>query len=54
MSSPVSVTIANMVVESVEEKALSSVSIPVNLYSRYVDDPFTIVQKNTLKYFTKP
>lgn len=42
MGSPVSVTTANLVITSFEEKALSSVSFPVKPYRRYVDDTFTI------------
>ena len=43
MGSPVSVVIANLVMENVEERALETFSTPVNCWKRYVDDVFCIV-----------
>ena len=46
MSSPVSVIIANLVMENVEEGAMSTFLNPPKFWRRYVDDTFVII-KNT-------
>ena len=38
MGSPVSVTIANLMMEDVEERALATTDIPLKFWKRYVDD----------------
>ena len=38
MGSPVSVTIANLVMEDVEERALATIDIPLCFWKWYVDD----------------
>ena len=43
MGSPVSVAIANLVMEDVEERALASYDIQLPFWKRYVDDIFTVV-----------
>ncbi|CAN8014586.1 unnamed protein product, partial [Ixodes persulcatus] len=45
MGSPVSVSVANLVVELIEEKVLRKVAFPVKFYHRYVDDTFVILDK---------
>ncbi|XP_064481243.1 uncharacterized protein LOC135394433 isoform X2 [Ornithodoros turicata] len=46
MGSPVSVTMANLIMEHVEEQALQKASFPVKFYRRYVDDTFVILNRN--------
>lgn len=43
--SPVSVTVANLVMEHVETRVLNSVPFPVKMYCRYVDDTFVILKR---------
>ena len=43
MGSPVSVSIANLVMEDVEERALASYDIQLPFWKQYVDDVFTVV-----------
>ncbi|CAN8014275.1 unnamed protein product [Ixodes persulcatus] len=45
MGSPVSVSVANLVMEHIEEKVLKTVAFPVKVYRRYVDDTFVILDK---------
>ena len=51
MSSPVSVTVANMVMESVEERALSTYQSPVPFWKRYMDNTVTALRKECVKAF---
>ena len=46
MGSPVSVVIANMFMESLEQSALRSFPQPVKYWRRYVDDTFVIIKKD--------
>ena len=41
MDSPVSVTVANLVMKDVEDRALSTYEVPPSFWKRYVDDTLT-------------
>ena len=43
MGSPVSVTVANLVIEDVEDRAISSYHTAVPFWNRYVDDTCTAI-----------
>ena len=45
MGSPVSVSVANLVMEDIEEHALTSFNIQLPFWKRYVDDTITAVPK---------
>ncbi|XP_064465322.1 uncharacterized protein LOC135376776, partial [Ornithodoros turicata] len=49
--SPVSVTLANLVMEHIEETAMGRFSRPVKFYRRYVDDTFVILDRNHVEEF---
>ena len=51
MRSPVSVTVANLVMEEIEQKALSTFKTPPRFYKRYVDDTLTALPMNTISTF---
>ena len=51
MGSPISVTIANLVMETVETKALQTFQNPPIMWKRYVDDTFVVLKKNNLETF---
>ena len=51
MGSPISMVIANSVMEYVEQKALSSFSSSPKLKKRFVDDTFVIMQTNEVSRF---
>ena len=51
MGSPISVTIANLVMETVETKALKTFQNPPIMWKRYVDDTFVVIKKNNLETF---
>ena len=51
MGSPVSVIVANMVMQTIEEKALSTFSHPPRLWALYVDDTSAIILKKHLEQF---
>ncbi|XP_064469430.1 uncharacterized protein LOC135384139 [Ornithodoros turicata] len=54
MGSPISTTIANLVMEFVEDKALEDAGQFITFYRRYVDDTFVIIKKNfTNTFFDK-
>ncbi|XP_064475812.1 uncharacterized protein LOC135389709 [Ornithodoros turicata] len=54
MGSPISTTIANLVMEFVEDKALKDAGQFITFYRRYVDDTFVIIKKNfTNTFFDK-
>ena len=49
MGSPVSVSVANLVMEDVEERALASFDIQLPFWKRYVDDTCTVVPKDRVQ-----
>ena len=49
MGSPVSVTVANLVMESIEERALESFNVPVRFWKRYVDDACTALPSHKVQ-----
>ena len=51
MGSPISVTIANLVMENIETKALQTFQNPPIMWKRYVDDIFVVIKKNNLETF---
>ena len=51
MGSPVSVTVANLVMEDMEERALSTCSHPPPFWKRYVDDTFTALPEDQVDRF---
>ena len=51
MGSLISVVIANLVMEYVEQKAISSFSSSPKLWKRFVDDTFVIMQTNKVNRF---
>ena len=53
MGSLVSVVVANLVMEDVEERAIDSFGQPPRVWKRFVDDTFVILDKTTVdKFFT--
>ena len=51
MGSPVLVTVANLVMEDVEERALSSYNTDVIFWKRFVDDVCTSLPTDTIQHF---
>ena len=51
MGSPVSVTVANLVMEDIEERALESFHTPILFWKRYVDDTCTAILPELLQEF---
>ena len=51
MSSPVSVVVAEIVMQNIEEQALATYTRTVPLWLRYVDDTFTAVHKDGIDDF---
>ena len=53
LESPVSVVVANLVMEDVEERAIDSFGQPPRVWKRFVDDTFVILDKVAVdKFFT--
>ena len=50
MGSPVSVTVANLVMEDAEQRALSSYPSPAPFWRRYVDDTLTALPQDQVQY----
>ena len=53
MGSPVSVFVAEIVMQNIEEQALANYSETLPLWLRYVDDTITAVHKNKIDEFHK-
>ena len=51
MGSPVSVTVANLVMEDVESRALSTHPVPPPFWKRYVDDTLTALPQDKVQHF---
>ena len=51
MGSPVSIVIANLIMEDVEKRALSTFHSPLKIWKRYVDNTFVINHKNSVEDF---
>ena len=51
MGSPVSVTVANFIMEDVEQRALSSYPSPPPFWMRYVDDTLTALPQDQVQCF---
>jgi hypothetical protein len=51
MGSPISVTVANLVMETVEQRALSTFIHPPRFWKRYVDDTNVIIRKDMVEEF---
>ena len=45
MSSPISVIVANLVMESMENKMLKDFASPSRIWLRYIDDTFVVLKK---------
>ena len=54
MGSPVSVVVAEIVMQHVEERALATCRQTIPLWLRYVDDTFTAVHKDEINDFHDP
>ena len=54
IGSPVSVSVANIVMEDVEERALASYQIQLPFWKRYVDDICTAVPKHRVQHLLQP
>ncbi len=53
MGSPVSEVIANLVMEDVEERALTTFHSPPHFWRRYVDDTFTALPRDLVQQFLR-
>ena len=51
MGSPVSIVVAEIVMQNIEEQALSTYTKTLPLWLRYVDDTFTAVHKDEINTF---
>ena len=51
MGSPVSVTVANLVIEDIEEQALATHSLQPIFWKRHIDDTLTALPGNQIKQF---
>ena len=51
MGSPVSVTVANLVMEDVEQRALNTCASPPAFWKGYVDDIFTVLPRGQIQQF---
>jgi len=53
MSSPVSPILANLVMEDMENKAMTEFHNPPKVWKRYVDDTFVVIKREYLQQFFK-
>ena len=51
MGSPVSVVVAEIVMQNIEEQALATYSVTLPLWLRYLDDTITAVYENKIDEF---
>ena len=51
MGSPVSAVIANLYMESFEEQAITTSSFELRIWKRYLDDTFTILDRENVDNF---
>ena len=51
MGSPVSPILANLVMEDIENKAMSEFHHPPKVWKRYVDDTFVVIKREYLQQF---
>ena len=51
MGSPVSLVVANLCMEEIEESAISNSSVSPKIWKRYVDDSFCIITKDDISAF---
>ena len=52
MGSPVSPIVANLYMEHLEERAIREAPHPPDIWLRYVDDTFTVLQESEVEHFT--
>ena len=53
MGSPISVIVANLVMESIENKMLRDFASPPRIWLRYIDDTFVVLKKTEVVSFYK-
>ena len=54
MGSPVSVVVAEIVMQNIEERALATYKRTLPLWLRYVDDTFTAVHRRNRRFSRTP
>ena len=52
MGSPVSPIVGNLYMEHFEERAIRKAPHPPDIWLRYVDDTFTVLQESEVEHFT--
>ena len=53
MGSPISVIVANLFMESIENKMLKNFASPPRIWLRYIDDTFVVLKKTEVAFFHK-
>ena len=53
MGSPISVIVANLVMESIENKMLKDFASPPRIWLRYIDDTLVVLKKTEVVAFHK-